>query len=128
MGSDDKLGLLIREIRPQGYQRPRLTSAPTHSALQPPARVLLPPVLTFWPQSSFELMPQAADLRYEESADTLMDFKGARQYAETSLSCCGWGLGWAGLTARGLWNWQCIGRHCGEIAAGGKTERRLGVD
>ena len=54
-------------------------------------------------------MPQAADLRYEEIADTRMAFKGARQYAEPSLSCCGW-LGLAELVAaRGLWNWRCRG-------------------
>ena len=52
-----------------------------------------------------QLMPQATHLKYEESADTRMAFEGAGEYAETSLSCCGWGLGlgWAGVTARGLW-------------------------
>lgn len=42
-------------------------------------------------------MPQATDLQYEESADTRMAFQGAGEYAETSLSCCGFGLGLAGL-------------------------------
>ena len=44
-------------------------------------------------------MPRATDLRYEESADTRMAFQGAGEYAETSLSCCGWRWAWAGLVS-----------------------------
>ena len=67
-------------------------------------------------------MPQATDLQYEESADTRMASQGAGESAETSPSCCGWGLGlgWAGKQPGGYGNWRCLGS---KIDTGGNRGR-----